>query len=205
VQSPEDARPQARRQRIRAGVSRRAPRRWSAKSAPSFGCVANEAGPRLRTRLSRRRGGGLRQGRPQPARIGRRGFSACGLARRLEPFEIEEVEVFLFAHQAHRSSLLREFVGSRFARGVKHVIPFCCTRSRGLAAPARGWWNDALARHSTTFGTRKKLSSRAGAFLRTASGSPPLVTTSGRFFICIGVTDVIGSTPSTSTSESWSK
>ncbi len=38
----------------------------------------------------------------------------------------------------------------------------------------------------------------------TASASPPSVTTSGRFFIAIGVTEVIGSTPSTSTSESCS-
>src|SRR5665213_259562 len=39
--------------------------------------------------------------------------------------------------------------------------------------------------HSTTFGTRKKLSSLAGAFLSTASASPPSVTTSARIFIFI--------------------
>ena len=35
----------------------------------------------------------------------------------------------------------------------------------------------------------------AGALRSTASASPPSVTTSGRFFITIGVTEVIGSTP----------
>ena len=49
--------------------------------------------------------------------------------------------------------------------------------------------------HSTTFGTRKKWSSVAGAFLTISSGMPPSVTTSARFFISIGVTEVIGSTP----------
>src|SRR5262249_36571236 len=58
--------------------------------------------------------------------------------------------------------------------------------------------------HSTTFGTTKKCSSAAGAFLRMASAMPPSVTTSGRFFISIGMTEVIGSTPSTSTSDNCS-
>ena len=42
-----------------------------------------------------------------------------------------------------------------------------------------------------TLGTRKKWPSVAGAFLTISSGIPPSVTTSGRFFIAIGVTDVI--------------
>ena len=42
-------------------------------------------------------------------------------------------------------------------------------------------------------GTRKKWPSVAGAFLTISSGIPPSVTTSGRFFIAIGVTDVIDS------------
>ena len=41
----------------------------------------------------------------------------------------------------------------------------------------------------------------AGAFLTISSAMPPSVTTSARFFISIGVTEVIGSTPSTSTSD----
>src|SRR6266481_8656050 len=61
-----------------------------------------------------------------------------------------------------------------------------------------GWF------YSTTFGTRKKWSSEAGAFLTMSSGIWPSVTTSGRFFISIGVTEVIGSTPSTFTSLSCS-
>src|SRR6266481_1196155 len=61
-----------------------------------------------------------------------------------------------------------------------------------------GWF------YSTTFGTRKKWSSEAGAFLTTSSAISPSLTTSGRFFISIGVTEVIGSTPSTFTSESCS-
>ncbi len=51
---------------------------------------------------------------------------------------------------------------------------------------------------------RRKECSAAGAFLMMSSGMPPSVTTSGRFFISIGVTEVIGSTPSTLTSESCS-
>jgi hypothetical protein len=51
--------------------------------------------------------------------------------------------------------------------------------------------------YSTTFGTRKKLSSVAGAFFTMSAAMPPSVTTSSRIFIAIGVTDVIGSTPST--------
>src|SRR4029077_18522248 len=58
--------------------------------------------------------------------------------------------------------------------------------------------------HSTTFGTTKKWSSVIGAFLMILSGMPPSVTTSGRFFISIGVTDVIGSMPSTFTSDNCS-
>ncbi len=49
--------------------------------------------------------------------------------------------------------------------------------------------------YSTTFGTRKKLSSVAGALRTMSSAMPPSVTTSSRFFIAIGVTEVIGSTP----------
>ena len=44
------------------------------------------------------------------------------------------------------------------------------------------------------------MSSLCGAFFSTASASLPSVTTSARFFIAIGVTEVIGSTPSTFTS-----
>jgi hypothetical protein len=49
--------------------------------------------------------------------------------------------------------------------------------------------------YSTTFGTRKKLSSVAGAFAVMSSALLPSVTASARFFISIGVTEVIGSTP----------
>src|SRR6195256_5106395 len=58
--------------------------------------------------------------------------------------------------------------------------------------------------YSTTFGTRKKWSWVAGAFLTTSSAISPSMTTSGRFFISIGITEVIGSTPSTSTSDNCS-
>src|SRR6185503_5414105 len=58
--------------------------------------------------------------------------------------------------------------------------------------------------YSTTFGTRKKWFCVSGAFLTISSGISPSLTTSARFFISIGVTDVIGSTPSTFTSESCS-
>src|ERR1700730_6793193 len=58
--------------------------------------------------------------------------------------------------------------------------------------------------YSTTFGTRKKCPWVSGAFLTMSSAFSPSVTTSARFLISIGVTDVIGSTPSTSTSLSCS-
>src|SRR5258708_5478585 len=58
--------------------------------------------------------------------------------------------------------------------------------------------------YSTTFGTRKKWFCVSGAFLTTSSAISPSLTTSARFFISIGVTEVIGSTPSTFTSESCS-
>src|SRR3981189_2186156 len=58
--------------------------------------------------------------------------------------------------------------------------------------------------YSTTFGTRKKWFTVSGAFPTTASAISPSLTTSGRFFISIGVTEVIGSTPVTCTSESCS-
>ena len=56
------------------------------------------------------------------------------------------------------------------------------------------------AHYSTTLGTRKKLSSLAGAFLTMSAAMPPSVTASARLFIAIGVTEVIGATPATSTS-----
>src|SRR2546423_4250542 len=59
-------------------------------------------------------------------------------------------------------------------------------------------------RYSTTFGTRKKWFSVAGAFLTISSAISPSVTTSVRFFISIGVTEVIGSTPATLTSDNCS-
>src|SRR5262249_46967550 len=62
----------------------------------------------------------------------------------------------------------------------------------------------APPRHSTTLGTTKKLSCRSGALATIASGRSPSVTTSGRIFIFMAVTDVIGSTPITSTSFSCS-
>src|SRR5262249_28042468 len=92
-----------------------------------------------------------------------------------------------FARNAHR--LLRSWPG------LTRPPTSCCTRSPVFAIPARGSWNNPLHHHSTTFGTRKKLSSLAGAFLTMSSAMPPSVTTSARFFIVIGVTDVIGSTP----------
>src|SRR5262249_18556461 len=45
--------------------------------------------------------------------------------------------------------------------------------------------------YSTTFGTAKKWSSRAGAFLTMSSAIPPSVTTSARFLRVMGITRVI--------------
>ena len=62
----------------------------------------------------------------------------------------------------------------------------------------------AIGGYSTTFGTRKKFSSVAGALATMSAALLPSVTMSWRFFIAIGVTEVIGSTPATSTSFSCS-
>src|SRR5690606_17465528 len=61
-----------------------------------------------------------------------------------------------------------------------------------------------LRAHSTTFGTAKKPSRASGAFFRTWAWISPSVTTSARRGSRIGVTETIGSTPSTSTSFSSS-
>src|SRR5581483_3157839 len=58
--------------------------------------------------------------------------------------------------------------------------------------------------YSITLGTRKKCPSVAGALATISSGISPSSTTSCRFFISIGVTEVIGSTPSTLTSSNCS-
>src|SRR5205823_9546079 len=58
--------------------------------------------------------------------------------------------------------------------------------------------------YSTTFGTTKKWFSVTGAFPTISSAISPSLTRSGRFFISIGITDVIGSTPSTLTSDNCS-
>ncbi|AEM41803.1 hypothetical protein KVU_1964 [Ketogulonicigenium vulgare WSH-001] len=58
--------------------------------------------------------------------------------------------------------------------------------------------------HSTTFGTAKNPSRASGALARTAACCSPSVTMSSRRFRRMGVTEVIGSTPSTSTSFSCS-
>jgi hypothetical protein len=50
----------------------------------------------------------------------------------------------------------------------------------------------------------KKLSVVSGALATMSSALEPSVTTSSRFFIAIGITEVIGSTPSTSTSDNCS-
>src|ERR1700694_2778217 len=58
--------------------------------------------------------------------------------------------------------------------------------------------------YSMTFGTRKKCPWVSGAFLTMSSAISPSLTTSARFFISIGITEAIGSTPSTFTSLSCS-
>src|SRR5439155_15878882 len=58
--------------------------------------------------------------------------------------------------------------------------------------------------HSTTFGTTKKLRSALGALAITLAGSPPSVTTSSRIGSFTATAEVIGSTPSVSTSLSCS-
>src|SRR5713226_9721092 len=100
----------------------------------------------------------------------------------VEIVHIGRIGLFIVAEQTHRISSLED--------------SFVC-----LACTVRA---DGAKTYSTTFGTRKKWSSVAGAFLTMSSGISPSLTTSGRFFISIGITEVIGSTPSTLTSLSCS-
>src|SRR6201999_2769839 len=58
--------------------------------------------------------------------------------------------------------------------------------------------------YSMTFCPRKKCPSVAGAFFTMSSAMLPSLTTSVRFFISIGVTEVMGSTPDISTSDNCS-
>ena len=57
-------------------------------------------------------------------------------------------------------------------------------------------------RYSTTFGTRKNPSSDNGALARMSGSISPSVTMSSRIGNFIGMTEVMGSTPSTSTASS---
>src|SRR5450755_287797 len=93
---------------------------------------------------------------------------------RVEIIHIGQIGLFIVAEQTHR--MFRRLTVSR----------------------------NRCAAYSTTFGTRKKWFSVAGAFATTSSAMPPSSTTSRRFFISIGITEVIGSTPSTLTSDNCS-
>src|SRR4051794_21461593 len=114
-----------------------------------------------------------------------------GLALPLHRVEIVHVGLiglFIVAEQTHRASdLKRLFFVDAFSS--REPVPTSLENARS---------------YSTTFGTRKKWFTVSGAFLITSSAISPSLTTSGRFFISIGVTEVIGSTPSTFTSESCS-
>src|SRR5262249_8730105 len=124
-----------------------------------------------------------------------RNFAAC---EELRAPQAEEI-FLLFTGEAHRSfSLYGQYGhGPAWSGHPEAAQPLEILGSR---CARRGWWNRPRAAYSTTFGTTKKPSCAAGAFLMMSSGMPPSVTTSGRFFISMGVTEVIGSTPSTSTS-----
>src|SRR5260370_41369338 len=104
---------------------------------------------------------------------------------RVEIVHIGLIGLFIVAEQTHRISRL--FCLTRFLHANRYPLRL-----------------KTLCSYSTTFGTRKKWSSVAGAFLTISSAISPSVTTSGRFFMAIGVTEVIGSTPSTLTSDNCS-
>src|SRR5882724_10291806 len=104
---------------------------------------------------------------------------------RIDIIHVGLVGLLIVAEHAHFGSL-RLLCLTRFLHANRYPL-----RSKTLC-------------YSTTFGTRKKWLTVSGAFLTTSSAISPSLTTSGRFFISIGVTEVIGSTPSTFTSESCS-
>src|SRR5258708_7659051 len=147
---------------------------------------------------------------------------------RIEIIHIGQIGLFIAAEQTHRISRLEDsFLCDAFssrepaATSLENAtFLFDAFSSREPAAtslenatllfdalssrePAPTSLKNAMI-YSTTFGTRKKWSSVAGAFLTTLSAISPSLTTSGRFFISIGITEVIGSTPSTFTSDSCS-
>src|SRR6202048_3806729 len=114
------------------------------------------------------------------------GISSLALPlHRVEIVHIGLIGLFIVAEQTHRT-FQDSFCLTRFLHANRHPL-----RLKTLC-------------YSTTFGTRKKWSSVAGAFRTISSGISPSLTTSGRFFMAIGVTDVIGSTPSTLTSDNCS-
>src|SRR5882757_9157836 len=127
---------------------------------------------------------------------------------RIEIIHIGQIGLFIAAEQTHRISRLEDsFLFNAFssrepvATSLENAtFLFDALSSR---EPAPTSLENAMA-YSTTFGTRKKWFSVAGAFLTTSSAISPSLTTSGRFFISIGITEVIGSTPSTLTSDSCS-
>src|ERR1700730_2538708 len=127
---------------------------------------------------------------------------------RVEIVHIGRIGLFIVAEQAHRifrlknSSRLTRFLhANRYPLRSKTLLS-CLTRF--LHAKRYPLRSKTLWFYSTTFGTRTKRSSVAGAFFTISSAISPSLTTSGRFFISIGVTEVIGSTPSTLTSDSCS-
>src|SRR6266481_460677 len=127
---------------------------------------------------------------------------------RIEIIHIGQIGLFIAAEQTHRISRLEDsFLCDAFSS--REPAPTSLENATFLfdafssREPAATSLENAMI-YSTTFGTRKKWSSVAGAFLTTLSAISPSLTTSGRFFISIGITEVIGSTPSTFTSDSCS-
>src|SRR5256884_3935166 len=119
--------------------------------------------------------------------------------RRVEIVHISLVGLFIVAEQTHRTFSQRLFCLTRLPAKIspRNLRKLDCDANR---YPLR---SKTLC-YSTTFGTRKKWLSVAGAFLTISSAISPSLTTSARFFISIGITDVIGSTPSTLTSDNCS-
>src|SRR5437016_8350958 len=121
------------------------------------------------------------------------------LLRRVEIVHIGLVGLFIVAEQTHRTFSQRLLCLTRFLSQIspRNLRKLDCDANR---YPLR---SKTLC-YSTTFGTRKKWLSVAGAFLTISSAISPSFTTSGRFFISMAMTEVFVSTPSTSTSHNCS-
>src|SRR5690606_14723786 len=106
--------------------------------------------------------------------------------------------------QFERGKILRRKSGADLGNGVfrnfRHDRPFAAAAALAAAMVSVEVSKMAQPPYSTTFGTMKKLSASAGALATMSAALLPSVTSSPRSRMAMGMTEVNGSTPFTSTS-----